>query len=70
MHNDQNIIDIIADVNRDLRHTTSFRQLLHPLDEETSRRVAKAYIEFLYRALEFEYEGVGHLNRVSGSAVD
>jgi hypothetical protein len=54
MHNDQNILDVVAAVSRDLRHTASFRQLLHPLDEETSRRVAKAYIEFLYRTLEIE----------------
>jgi hypothetical protein len=49
--NDRNILDIITAVNTDLRHTENFRALLHPLDEDTARRVTKHYIELLYRAL-------------------
>jgi hypothetical protein len=54
MPNDQNILDIVQAVSRDLRHTESFRALLHTLDDETARKVAKAYIEFLYHALELD----------------
>ena len=39
-------------VNTDLRHTEEFRKLLCNLDEEFARRVAKEYIEFLYREIE------------------
>ena len=38
--------------NTDLRHTAEFRKLLCNLDEDTARRVAKEYIEFLYREIE------------------
>jgi hypothetical protein len=54
MSNDRNILDVITAVNFDLRHTASFRVILHPIDEDTARRVAKAYIDFLYRTLEIE----------------
>ena len=47
MNNDQTILDVVVDVTKDLRHTASFRELLHPLDDETARRVANAYIDFL-----------------------
>jgi hypothetical protein len=54
MPDDQNILDVVVDVTRDLRRTGSFRELLHPLDDETARRVAKEYIKFLYRVLGYE----------------
>jgi hypothetical protein len=52
MPDDQNILDIIDAVGNDLRHTESFRKLLRTLDDETARKIAKAYITFLYHALE------------------
>lgn len=56
MRTDQNVLDIVQAVTKDLRHTASFRELLHPLDDETARRVANAYIDFLYRTMEIEHE--------------
>jgi hypothetical protein len=53
-HNDQTIIDIIQAVNSDLRHTASFRELLRTLDDETARKIAQKYIEFLYHASEID----------------
>lgn len=50
----QNILEVISAVTKDLRHTESFRGLLHPLDDETARRVANAHIDFLYRTLEID----------------
>jgi hypothetical protein len=54
MPDDQSILDIVQAVTRDLRHTETFRELLHPLDDETARKIANAYIEFLYHALDLE----------------
>ena len=56
MRTDQNVLDIVQAVTKDLRHTASFCELLHPLDGETARRVANAYIDFLYRTMENESE--------------
>jgi hypothetical protein len=47
----QNILDVITAVNFDLRHTQSFRVMLHPLDEAEARRIAQAYIDFLCREM-------------------
>jgi hypothetical protein len=41
-------------VTRDLRHNKAFTAQLYSLDEERMRRVAKAYIDFLYQILELE----------------
>ena len=54
MTNDQTVLDVVTSVTTDLRHTASFRELLHPIDAETSRRVANAYIDFLYKLLDVE----------------
>ena len=54
MTNDQNVLDVVQSVTKDLRHTATFRELLHPLDDETARRVANAYIDFLYKTMEIE----------------
>ena len=59
---DQNILDIIQAVTRDLRHSASFRELLHPLDDDTARRVAERYIQFLYQVLEIDRPGGGENN--------
>jgi hypothetical protein len=53
-NNDQTILDVIAAVSTDLRHTASFRELLRTLDDETARKIAQKYIEFLYHALEID----------------
>ena len=48
------VLDIIQAISRDLRRNREFCALLRTLDDETSRRIAKEYIEFLYHALELE----------------
>jgi hypothetical protein len=53
-NDDKTILDVVVDVTRDLRHTESFRELLHPLDDETVRKVANLYIDFLYRTLDID----------------
>jgi hypothetical protein len=63
--NDQNILDVIQAVTRDLRHTESFRELLKTLDDETARKIAKQYIEFLYKVLDLEPPQNGANNNVS-----
>ena len=57
MPDDQNILDVVVDVTRDLRRNKEFTAQLYSLDEECPRRVAKAYIDFLYRTLEIERVG-------------
>jgi hypothetical protein len=49
-----NLLDVVTDVTRDLRHTTSFRALLRPLDEAEARQVVARCIEFLYQVLDVE----------------
>ena len=53
-NNDQNILDVVTNVTRDLRHSREFCEQLEKLDDETVRKVAKSYIEWLYKALESE----------------
>ncbi|MGO9400781.1 MAG: hypothetical protein ACLP19_23500 [Xanthobacteraceae bacterium] len=45
-NNDQNILDVVIDVTRDLRRNAEFVALLRTLDDESARQLAKAYIEF------------------------
>ena len=55
MGNDkQTILDVVADVTKDLRRNKEFTAQLYNLDEERMRRVAQAYIDFLYRTLDLE----------------
>ena len=56
-NDDQNILDVVVDVSRDLRRNKEFTAQLYSLDDERARRVAKAYIDFLYRTLEIERTG-------------
>ena len=66
-NNDRNILDVITAVNTDLRHTAEFRALLHPLDADAERRVAKLYVEFLYRTLDICGWPVSGTGRAAGA---
>ena len=54
MSKDQDVLDIVQALNRDLRHNGNFCALLTKCDEETERRIARSYLEWLYRALELD----------------
>jgi hypothetical protein len=51
MPKDQDVIDIITALNREMRFNPSFCALLHDLDENEAQRVTRLYLEFLYRIL-------------------
>lgn len=65
--NDQNILDVVMAVRRDLKRDASFRALLRTLDDETARKIAARYVEFLYHALELEPPQNGANNNRGGS---
>jgi hypothetical protein len=54
MNDDRNIFDVVQALNFEFRHNAAFMVMVHMLDEPTARRVAQAYVEFLYRQLEVE----------------
>jgi len=66
MSKDQDVLDIIQALNRDLRHNDEFCALLHEVDDETSRRITQSYLEWLCRVLELGEQPVsGHRARRS-----
>ena len=51
---DQDVLDIVCDVSRELRFSPTFCAMLHKLDADEARRVTGRYLEFLYKVLEEE----------------
>ena len=51
MPRDQDVLDIVTALNRYLRFNPNFCEMLEKCDEETSRRVAQHYIEWLHRMI-------------------
>ena len=56
MPKDQDVLDIVTDLNRDLRHNAEFCALLRECDEADARRVTQSYLQWLYKALETDKE--------------
>jgi hypothetical protein len=54
MYRDRNILDVVRDLNTEFRHNPAFTVMLNKLDERAERRIAKLYVEWLYRAIEEE----------------
>ena len=48
---DQDVLDIVRDVSRELRFNSSFVAMLYKLDEDEAQRVTRLYLEFLYQIL-------------------
>ena len=51
---DQDILEVINAINKDLRHDKSFRALLYKTDGEAQHRGAQKYIEWICELLESE----------------
>jgi hypothetical protein len=51
MNNDQNILDVVVNVTRDLRHNGEMTRLLRKLSDEEAREVARKYIDWIYENL-------------------
>jgi hypothetical protein len=51
---DQDVLDIITALNREMRFNPSFCALLHKCDDEESRHITQSYLEWLYKILENE----------------
>ena len=49
---DQDVLDIVCDVSRELRFSPTFCAMLHKLDADEARRCTGRYLEFLYKVLE------------------
>jgi hypothetical protein len=54
MTGDQDLIDVITNVNRDLRHDEAFIVLLRHMTDQEARELAARYIRFLYESLGLE----------------
>jgi hypothetical protein len=55
MAKDQDVIDIITALNREMRFNPSFCALLHELNEVEAQRITKLYLEFLYKIVNVEH---------------
>jgi hypothetical protein len=56
MPQDQDVLDIVRDVSRELRFNPSFCQLLHKLDADEAHRITRLYLEWLYAIVRMEQQ--------------
>jgi hypothetical protein len=48
---DQDVLEIVCDVSRELRFSPSFCTMLRKLDADEAQRVTRSYLEFLFKML-------------------
>jgi hypothetical protein len=55
-NNNETILDVVTNVTKDLRYNKEFVAMLKRLDDETVKRIASSYVEWLYQMLEIDRE--------------